>query len=395
MSLGNWNDISDYKEGNQVRWMRGGEEFFDYLLQMIRSAQKNIHFQVYIIEPDETGNLFLKELINAANRGVQVNLVVDDFGSGKFDSNEEQQLVNAGIIFKRFEPFVASGKFYVGRRMHHKILVVDENWAMVGGMNIANRYKGTADSPPWIDYAIIVKGPVCRELALACSQILERQFKPAKPKLPKIFTQRKNIDPNKVWVRIQKNDWLRNKREITKSYLKAARMAKKSITIVGGYFLPGRRFLRTLSNAAKRGVEIKIIMTHFSDVPIVKYASEYLYKKLLNNNIKIYEATTTMVHGKVAVVDETWSTIGSYNQNNLSAYLSIEMNVDVVNYEFSKNLNAHLLHVIQNECIEITSEKFLVNSTFVSKTKRWMSYRFVKLSLRILYAMNRIFRVND
>ncbi|MBK9423565.1 MAG: hypothetical protein IPN54_05470 [Bacteroidetes bacterium] len=229
----------------------------------------------------------LNALMEAAKKGVQVNLVVDDFGANLFTEEWEKKLEDAGVNFKKFETFISTGKFYVGRRMHHKVLVIDEKIAMVGGMNIADRYRGTKEVPAWLDYAVIVEGPICKNLALACTRILEKQFNPAKPKWPKIFAKSNTLDTSKVWVRMRKNDWLRNRREITSSYNKAARLATKSITIVGGYFIPGRKYRRLLADASKRGVEIRIILTHYSDVPVVKYAFDYLYGWLLKNNIRI------------------------------------------------------------------------------------------------------------
>ena len=395
MAVDTWRDIFNYLDGHTVKWMRGGPAFFNDLENLIHEAKETIHLQVYLIDPDDTGNLILDALKAAARRGVDVNLVVDDFGSGKLKEMDEIQLQESGIKFKRFEPFFSTSKFYVGRRMHHKILVVDERIAVVGGMNIANRYRGTEQQPPWLDYAVKVEGPICVKLAIVCRRILERQFKPSTPKWPKIFTRGRSLDTSKVWVRARKNDWMRNRFEITLSYNKAARLSKKSITIVGGYFLPGRHYRRILANASKRGVEIRIIMTHFSDVPVVKYASDYLYGWLMRHNIRIFESKHSMVHGKVAIVDETWATVGSYNQNHLSAYLSIELNLDVVNKEFATGFNSHLLEIIDKECIEITNESYYTNSSWGAKLRRWVSYQLVRLSLRILFVVNRIFVVND
>ncbi len=102
-----------------------------------------------------------------------------------------------------------------------------------------------------------------------------------------------------------------------------------------------------------------------------------------------------MVHGKVAIVDETWATVGSYNQNHLSAYLSIELNLDIVSHSFGSGFNNHLLEVIDTECTEVTTESYNRNSSALSKLRRWVSYQLVRLSLRILFVVNRIFNVND
>ena len=390
-----WRDVNDYLDGHAVQWKRCGQVFFDELNALILSAERTIHFQVYIIDPDDTGVPLLNAIMEAAKKGVQVNLVVDDFGANLFTEEWERKLEEAGVNFKKFETFISTGKFYVGRRMHHKVLVIDEKIAMVGGMNIADRYRGTKEVPAWLDYAVVVEGPICKNLALACTRILEKQFNPAKPKWPKIFAKSNTLDTSKVWVRMRKNDWLRNRREITSSYNKAARLATKSITIVGGYFIPGRKYRRLLADASKRGVEIRIILTHYSDVPVVKYASDYLYGWLLKNNIRIFESKELMVHGKVAIVDETWATVGSYNQNHLSAYLSIELNLDIVNTAFAKEFNDHLLHVINTECIEVTHDSYYSKSSWYSKLKRWISYQLVRISLRMLFVVNRIFYVDD
>ncbi len=390
-----WKDVFDYQKGHTAKWMRSGPAFFDHIIELINRSEKIIHFQVYLIDPDETGNALMDALAAAAQRGVEVNLVVDDFGADKFGDTETQRLSEAGVNVKRFEPFITGKRFYVGRRMHHKIMVVDNKVAMVGGINIANRYRGTKESAPWLDYGVFITGPSCSDLTRACVKILERQFKPTKPRWPKIKTGGKTIDPNEVWIRIRKNDWLRNRWEITSSYNRAVRLSKKSITIVGGYFLPGRKFRRLLGNASKRGVEIRIIMTHFSDVPVVKYASDYLYGWLLRNKIRIFESKTSMVHGKVAIVDEIWSTIGSYNQNHLSAYLSIELNLDIINNEFSQTFQKHLNEVINTECVEVTSDLFYRNSSVFSKLRRWVSYQLVRLSLRMLFVVNRMFGIDD
>lgn len=390
-----WKDDLFYKDGHSVKWMRGGPEFFGELVTLIRGAVKSVHFQVYLIDSDETGKMILRELISASERGVEVSLVVDGFGAGQLSEEDEKQLLASGIQFKRFEPYIASGKYYVGRRMHHKIMVVDEKIAMVGGMNIADRYHGKGSVPPWIDYAVIVEGPVCKDLMDVCRRIISRQFTPGTPRWPRILSRSGSLDPDAVWARVRKNDWLRNKREITHSYNTASRLATKSITIVGGYFIPGRRYRRILAAASKRGVEIRIILTHKSDVPVVKYASDYLYGWMLKNKIRIFEADRAMVHGKVAIVDETWSTIGSYNQNHLSAYFSIELNLDIVNRKFSADFHQHLLKVIEEECTEVTEETFLRKSSVWSRFRRWISYQIVRLSLRMMFMVNRVFGVND
>jgi cardiolipin synthase len=384
-----------YLSGHQVSWMRGGEGFFNALVDKINDSIKSIHFQVYLLESDQTGQKVITALVAAAERGVEVNLVVDDFGSAKLNQSDEQRLVAAGVYLKRFQPYASVGDFYVGRRMHHKVFIFDDHTAIVAGMNIANRYHGGSESNAWLDYGIMVEGPVCHELVAWCTEILERKFSHGSIKLPSKWSRNNALDAAQVWVRMRRNDFLRNRRDITRSYNQAVRAAHSYITIVGGYFLPGRRFISLLRSASKRGVKIQIIMTKFSDVPVVKKASEYLYGRLLRAGVRIFECDHSMVHGKAAVVDGEWATIGSYNQNQLSAYISIELNLDVVNADFCHGFNEHLQAVMQQECTEISNDSFIRSSSWGAQLSRWISYRMVRISLRMLFAMNRIFGVND
>ncbi|MFM2189747.1 MAG: hypothetical protein RL491_133 [Bacteroidota bacterium] len=395
-------DLSRFVKNNEgylptqrVEWLRGGEGFFNALLEQIHKSTTIIHFQVYLLESDATGKLIIDALINAANRGVEVNLVVDDFGSAKLEKQDEDRLLQSGVFVKRFQPYASIGDYYFGRRMHHKVFVFDDRVAIVAGMNVADRYHGTKEKSAWLDYGILVEGPISVQLAELCTEVLERKFAPGKLKLPSKWTKSMGPDPNGIWTRMRRNDFLRNRRDITRSYNQAVRAAKKEITIVGGYFLPGRRFISLVRRAASRGVEIRIIMTKFSDVPVVKRASEYLYGRLLRSGIRIYECNHTMVHGKAAVIDRQWATIGSYNQNQLSAYISIELNIDVVNSKFCSDFNDHLLDVINKECTLVTNDSFIRSSSWRAQLARWISYRLVRISLRMLFAMNRIFGVND
>ena len=117
-------------------------------------------------------------------RPIQFTLVVDDFGSAKLDKLDEEKMSKAGIFLKRFQPYASIGDFYFGRRMHHKVFVFDECLAIVAGMNVADRYRGTIGKEAWLDYGILVEGPICVQLAEFCTEVLERKFAPGRLKLP-------------------------------------------------------------------------------------------------------------------------------------------------------------------------------------------------------------------
>ncbi len=390
-----WTDTAFFEKCHDPQWHPCDKGFYEYLEQLINNAEHSIHLQYYIIDPDDTGTRILEACKSAAGRGVSVMLVADSFGSDRLTRSHAESLLTAGVQFRYFNPVFTSGEFYVGRRMHHKILVIDEQISVVGGMNIADRYPGSGDDLPWIDYAVSVTGNVSRGLARYCEKIFYRSSITGKGQFQNPFKPFRKLSRSDSWVRMRVNDSLRGRREISSSYNRATRRASDSMTIVGGYFLPGARYRRNLIYASRRGVDIRVILTRNTDVKLVKLASDYLYRFLLRNGIRVFESKERMVHGKVAVVDDTFVTIGSYNQNNLSALLSLEANLDIIDQEFACSIRNHFDELIEKECTEITFEHFMQRSTFSRQMLRWISYKILRVSLRILLLMNRVITIKE
>ena len=183
---------------------------------------------------------------------------------------------------------------------------------------------------------------------------------------------------------MRRNDWVRRKNEISATYREMFRNARSHITIIRSYFLPGKIIRRLLSHAAKRGVKIKIIAAGPSDVMLAKHAERWMYDWLLRNKIELYEYQPAVLHAKVAVCDGEWLTIGSYNVNNISAYASIELNLDVRNSAFAIQLEKKLQTILQDECIQITMENHTRTKNIFKQFVRWFSYEFIRVSLYML-----------
>jgi len=147
-----------YSFKNTVTLVKGGRDYFSTLNEMIRSARSFIQLQVYIYDSDETGLEVAKNLIAAAEKGVSIHILLDGYASRSLSSDLIKEMREAGIRLRFFEPLFKSKRFYFGRRMHHKILVCDGINALVGGMNISNRYNDLPGSPAWLDWAIKIKG---------------------------------------------------------------------------------------------------------------------------------------------------------------------------------------------------------------------------------------------
>lgn len=369
--------VGGYTTHNTIKLVRGGAPYFDVLEKLIDDAVELLHFQMYIYEADETGTRIADALIRAANRGVKVYMLLDGYASRPFGTSSTlADLKKAGVHFRWFEPLFKGHNFFVGRRMHHKIIVADAKQGLVGGLNITNRYNDMKDQPGWLDVAAIVHGDAAKQLHNRCMQMW---FKRASHKNE---VGLRNVDgvPTDCYVRVRINDWARNKNQISRSYIEMLRNAKKSITIMSSYFMPGRVIRKNLRAASNRGVKIRIIMTKVSDVAFAKAAERFLYPWLLRRNIEIYEYRQKVLHAKLATYDGTWVTIGSYNVNDLSAYASIELNLDVHDESFSNTVDKTLERIIAQDCDRITQE------TFQRSTRLWNT-----ASYRIAYSLLRFF----
>jgi cardiolipin synthase len=145
------------------------------------------------------------------------------------------------------------------------------------------------------------------------------------------------------------------------------------------YFWPPQRLLRSMAKASERGVKIKLILTGKADVPLAKYAERYLYKWLFRHNIEVYEYQRNILHGKSAVCDNKWLTIGSYNVNNISAFASVELNLDVKDDNLTTELNQKFEAIIANDCVQISKETFWASSGVSSKVFYYLAYRIIHM----------------
>ena len=362
---------------NRVRLVRGGNDYFKTLKEMIDAAQRLIYLQVYILDDDETGTMIAGALKHAASRGVEVFVLADGYASRNLSRSFIDDLRTAGIHFRFFDPLLKSKYFYFGRRLHHKVAVADGRCALVGGINIANRYNDLPGKRAWLDFAVHVEGDAAQQLCLLCWKTWNG--------FPKEM-QSSHCDEltapaigNECEVAMRRNDWVRRKNEVSSSYVNMLRNAKSDVTILCSYFLPGRVIRRQLSEAAKRGVHVRIITAGYSDVGIAKSAERFIYRWLLRHNIEIFEYQPAVLHGKVAVCDGRWASIGSYNINNISAYASIELNLEIRNEPFAGEVNSVLEKIIKEDCVKITAIYQSKSNNLFQRFARWVSYGFYNL----------------
>jgi cardiolipin synthase len=376
----------DYSDGHSVELLQSGEPFFAANIKAIDEARQYIHFQSYIVDEDDTGLRIIDALVRAAERGVRTYLLLDAYGTKYLSGEFIKKVDDSGIMFRFFSPVFITKGFQMSLRLHHKVLLVDGEMAIIGGMNFADRYHGTTGKKEWLDFAVVVKGPECMHINSILRKHWNKTFLSKEERSNEIIHSTKIYKEN-IKLRVTENNWYRNKIEILRSYRSAFKHAHHHMIIFASYFLPGRLERKLLRLASARGVDIKIVLAAESDAPMFKRATGFLYEFILRNNIKIFEYLSSNLHAKVATVDGKWSTIGSYNLNHISDYGSIEMNVDILDEAFTESFEKILLRIIKNDCRQVTFEEYLRRRTWFSQLRGWTSYQMIRLLMRLMAQM--------
>lgn len=361
---------------DSVKLINSGEEFFNELKSLIESAKATLHLQTYIFEDDETGLQVAKHLREAAQRGVKVFVLLDGFGSRQLSDRFLESLRIDGVFVRLFSRLFSFESGYIGRRLHHKVVVADSYRSLIGGINISDKYRGSPTSLPWLDFAVSITGACCEQLEKLCYNLYHR-------KLFTIHDGDKNALSRLTGVRFECNDWLKGKNQIHQSYVKGIKNSKESITLVASYFIPGPHFIQTITQAAKRGIKVRLLETGDADVPFFKLAEKYLYFRLLNAGIELYEWPGSVLHGKAMIVDNHWVTIGSYNVNYLSHYSSIELNARIIDKDFAKAFNTKIDDIINNHCHRINIQHYSRSVNFISRWSGMLAYSFIRFLLHL------------
>jgi cardiolipin synthase A/B len=319
---------------------------------------------------------------------VQVFLLADGYASQHIDGDYIASLQEAGVHFRRFEPIFKSSNFYFGRRLHHKVFVADHYKALVGGINIENKYNDMPDAHAWFDVALHTEGETAIRLSAICCEMWNGgKDKSIFAKQPDEVTTKQllqGFDGDECAVRVRRNDWVKRKSQIWKSYFHMLNTCTDEMIIASSYFLPGLVFRKRMVAAIKRGATLKVIVAGPSDVRLAKSAEKYLYRWMLRNGIELYEYTRTILHAKVAVSDNKRMTIGSYNFNNISAYASIELNLDVRNKPFVSDVQEELNNIIKNDCKRITATEHNRKTPYLLSAWQYLAYLIVKLLLNVV-----------
>jgi cardiolipin synthase len=349
-----------WQGNNRVELLENGEDYFPRVFEAMRQAKTEILLETFIVFEDKVGDELQQVLIDAAHRGVRVTASLDGFGCGELSTGYLTALSEAGVHLQMFDPApkrlgIRTNWF---RRLHRKIVVVDGTIAFIGGINFSADHLADFGPEAKQDYSVEVQGPAVTDIhhfALLQS---------GRPARAKYWWQRRRQRRSELafsdhdgQVRLVYRDNGDHQADIEEVYRHVLRSAQRRVVIANAYFFPGYRLLREIRNAARRGVEVRLILQGQPDMMVAKLAARMTYDYLLKSGVQIHEYCERPLHGKVALVDEDWSTVGSSNLDPLSLSMNLEANVLIRDRAFNRDLFERLERLSDNHCKAMCADR--------------------------------------
>jgi cardiolipin synthase A/B len=349
--------------GNKVILLENGAQTYNAMLAAIRSAQSSVNIQMFIFSDGQVGQIFAEALIDRQHHGVQVNLMYDSLGSlstpaAFFDRMRQNGI--AALEYRPLDPFAAKLDWTFSHRNHRKMVIVDGRIAFTGGVNISEDYASglkpsehTAPLQLWRDTDIEVQGPAVAEFQKTFIGEWYYQKGPL-------------LSPREYFPKVTKrgNDIVRVVASVPERFsliyvtiVSAIANAETNIYITDAYFAPDHQMLQELESAARRGVDVRLVLPSQSDEPFIVSAERSHYDDLLRSGVKIYEWQGKMLHAKTATVDGIWSTVGTSNLDWWSIVRDNELNGIILSHSFAQQMNLMFSDDLEH-CRRITLEEW-------------------------------------
>jgi cardiolipin synthase len=400
-------------DGNQLRLLRSGGEYFDALVVAFEAARTSIGLETYIFADDPVALRVAGALIAAAQRGVSVRVLVDGIGTPALAAGLADRFAQAGVEVATYGPVrsrLSLDREHL-RRLHRKLVCVDNAVAFVGGINLLgddfDPNHGELESPR-LDYAVRLTGPLVPEVSRALArlwrqvtgqvalpaQVASTELQqhsssdppptpsdplPPRASLPHLTPAMSRQASRGLRAGLLLRDNLVHRRSIERAYLKAIGGAKHEVLIANAYFFPGRRFRRAMVEARRRGVPVRLLLQGRMEYTLPHLATQSLYPPLLDAGIEIIEYHRSFLHAKVAVVDD-WATVGSSNIDPFSLLLAREANVVVFDAGFAAELRGDLLIAMADGGRPIEREQ-LERRSLWKRFKGWVAYRVLRFGI--------------
>ena len=334
-------EVFPWREGNQFQLLVDGPQFFPRLLQCIDAAERRVDVELYLVEDGRCAEHLVDALVAAAARGVRVRCLFDGFGCLKLGQKTRQRLLDGDVELRLYNPLNLRLKFRNLHRDHRKLIVIDETCCFVGGTGATDEFwDPEKPDEHWHEVMVEISGPLLHDWRrlfdaqwALCLRKRIWQF-PLPQRLPKIP---ENPEPGNGMGRVAYAA-ARQHRDILHSLIRNLQRARTRIWLATPYFLPTGRVRRELLRAARRGVEVRLLLTsRNTDHPPIRYAGQRYYPRLLRAGVRIHEYQPHFLHLKMVLIDD-WVSIGSCNFDHWNLRWNLEANLEAVDANLSSSV---------------------------------------------------------
>nr|WP_202443206.1 cardiolipin synthase ClsB [Dickeya dianthicola] len=371
---------TEWRDGNQIELLVNGDEFYPSVFDAIRQARSRVVLETFIWFEDKVGYALREALIAAARRGVSVDATADGYGSHDLSPAFLAPMVEAGVRFHFYDPLprlFGLMRTNLFRRLHRKIVVVDSHTAWIGGINYSADHLSDYGPQAKQDYAVKVRGPVVDDIYRFVLAALAHNEEPRVWWRRRFRRAVRNTQPGNAQALFVWRDNGLHRRDIERQYLQMLRRAKRDVVIANAYFFPGYRLLRAMRKAARRDVRVRLIIQGQPDMPIVLIGARLLYPWLVKAGVDIYEYRRQPLHGKVALQDDHWTTVGSSNLDPLSLALNLEANLFINDRDFNQQLQDNLHRLMREDCVRVDPAQ-LPKRSYWQMLKNVVVFHFLK-----------------
>jgi cardiolipin synthase len=363
-----------WRAGNRIQILREGDQTFPAQLAAIAAAQRTIALEIYIFEDDVIGRQFIDALCARAEAGVEVRFLFDGVGSFSLPDSALARMRAAGVELVEFHPVAPwRRRFNWWHRDHRKILVVDDEIAFVGGLNIGKEYASKEQGGDgWHDMHCSLRGPIVADLSRTFRRNWIANDGRNYPPMPSAETSPPG--DGEAFVRMIDNSLTKRRRAIRQAYLKVLYAAQQQVLLKNAYFLPDRPLRRAIARAVQRGVEVVVIVPGNSDVRMIEWAGHYIHRRLTRAGARILRWPNVMMHAKTAVIDSVWSTIGSYNLDARSLRYNLEITVEILDQQ----VGAEMVKQFKRDALacEPYDEAVWQAMPWWKRARGWIAYQF-------------------
>ena len=330
--------VFPWRDGNHFELLIDGPQFFPRMLAAIADAHEQVELELYLVEAGACAEAMVRTLVEAAERGVRVRCLFDDYGSLAFTLSLRRRLTEAGVelrFYNRLSWRRWVRNFY---RDHRKLLLVDQTLAVVGGTGVTDEFWTPGhEVSEWHEVMVQISGPLVLDWQLLfdrqwIANRYRRAWKPAAhfglPRLPRVPPTGEGMG------RVAYADAAQH-RDILQSLFRALNSGQRRIWLATPYFLPTWKIRRSLRKAAARGIDVRLLLTGpRTDHPSVRYAGHRYFPRLLKAGVKIFEYQPCFLHLKMVLVDD-WVSIGSCNFDHWNLRFNLEANLEAIDSELT------------------------------------------------------------